>query len=201
MSTDQGRRRKNREPSFPREEVDRLLVHGEKVELEGGKATARYPTYRELGERFGVSFSLIAQYSKQHNCLLRRKQLEKKALEISDAQLAELRADEITVSRDDAVRMIDRFCLQFEEALKEGRVRCDNPSDFNVLLRLRAFILGDADSRAQLLDNLSMEEMEERHKEFLKAQARPARETGTVVELPTQEKESAKDQKVKKATR
>lgn len=36
-------------------------------------------SYRELAERYGVAPSLVAKYSKEHNCLGRRKQAKKRA--------------------------------------------------------------------------------------------------------------------------
>ena len=163
-----GRRAKRDGPALPRDEVDRLLVHGEAAALADGKgATVRYPSYRELAERYGVAPSLVAKYSKEHNCLGRRKQAKKRAQELADEKLAELRAEDLAVSRDDAVRIIDRFVLQFDEALKEERVRCDNPADLNTMLRLKALLLGDADSRQETLGGLTLEDVQQRHKAML----------------------------------
>ncbi len=163
-----GRRIKSDGPALPRDEVDRLLVHGEAVVLADGKSgTVRYPSYRELADRYGVAPSLVAKYSKEHNCLVRRKQSKKRAQELADEKLAELRAEDLAVSRDDAVRIIDRFVLQFDEALKEGRVRCDNPADLNTMLRLKALLLGDADSRQETLGGLTLEDVQQRHKAML----------------------------------
>jgi len=67
------------------------------------------------------------------------------------------------------VRIIDRFVLQFDEALKEGRVRCDNPADLNTMLRLKALLLGDADSRQETLGGLTLEDVQQRHKAMLES--------------------------------
>lgn len=181
-----GRRLKSEGPSFPREEVDRLLVHGEVRELEdGGGEYVHYPTYRELGERYGVAHSVIAKYATQHNCLNRRKQTKKRVRDISDDKLAELRAEALAVKRDDIVRAIDRFLVDFETALREGRVRCDNPSDYNTIVRLRAFVLGDSDSRAELIVGLTPEELARRHKEYQQAMGDSTPEVrGEVIPLP-----------------
>jgi hypothetical protein len=167
-----GRRRKGEGPSFPREEVDRLLVHGELVEMPDGNAMhVVYPTYRDIAERFGVAHSIIADYAKQHNCLRRRERVQQRVQIMADTQLAEFRAHQLAVTRDDQVRAIDKFLVKFEEAIEEGRVRTDNPSDYNSMSRLKAFLLGDADSRQQLLNGMpSLEELQKAHKQLLETE-------------------------------
>jgi len=164
-----GRPPKGDGPSFPVEEVDRLLVHGEPKEVADGQAEGvRYPSYRELGERYGVAHSLIARYSQQHNCLARRKQIEKQVQQLSDEKLVELRADALAFSRDDQVRTIDRYLVKFEESVAEGRTRFDSPSDFNLMCRLRAFLMGEAESRHEVHSDMpTLEDLQQRHKQML----------------------------------
>jgi len=169
MRDQPGRPSKGDGPAFPHDEADNLLVHGEVVETEGDAgARVRYPSYRELAERFGVAHSLIAKFSKEHNCLARRRQADKRVKEMADTKLIELRADSLALTRDDAVRVIDRYLAQFEGALQEGRVRCDNPSDFNLMVRLKSFVMGDADSRHEMLGGITLEDIQQRHAQLLK---------------------------------
>lgn len=155
--------------AFPHDEVDNLLVHGETVEAEdGGHRQVKYPSYRELAEKYGVAHSLIGKFAREHNCLARRQQAEKRVRSMSDIKLAEMRADEFAVSRDDGIRCIDRFLAQFEAAVLEGRVRCDNPPDYNLMTRLKAFLLGEADSRHQELGGITLEDMQAAHARLLK---------------------------------
>ena len=176
-----GRPLKNAGPSVPWDQVDMLLVHGEATE-EGGVV---YPGYREIAERYSVAHSMIAKYAKHHNCLTRRKQAKKRMQEMADEKLSELRADKLAISKDDTLRIIDRFVAQFEEALKEGRVRCDNPTDYNTMMRLRSYIQGDADARAELVGGLSLEEIERLHKETADSWDRSSPKIrGEVVKLP-----------------
>ncbi len=74
-------------------------------------------------------------------------------------------------SRDDELRLIDSFLLGFEKALADGSVRFDDPSDFNLMVRLKAFIQGGADSRHEVRAAFSLEELQERHREVLRARA------------------------------
>ncbi len=171
VDTRVGRPMKNEGPSFPTEEVDRLLVHGEEVPMgDGSAATVAFPSFRDIARRFDVSHSLITRYARQHDCLGRRKRAQRRVESRADEKLIELRAEALAFTRDDQVRTIDRFLVQFEEAVQDGRVRCDNPSDFNVMVRLREFIMGEADSRTEVLGGMpTLEELQARHREMLRA--------------------------------
>ncbi|MBP7621680.1 MAG: hypothetical protein KA745_11980, partial [Gemmatimonadales bacterium] len=154
-------------PVIAQEELDRLLVFGEVVQTPEGAATTRYPTYRELADRYEVAVSYIAAYVKSHICLRRREDARTRlALRVED-KLIEKRAEAIAVGKDDVVRLIDEFLLGFEKALKEGRVRSDNPTDVNTFVRLKEFILGGADSRQELHAALSLESIQQRYARML----------------------------------
>lgn len=162
-----GRPKKGDGPRVSYQELDRLLVMGEEVETAGGKLAVVYPTYREIARRFGVSHSLVSDYSKKHNCLNRRAVAENRVAEKVADRLVELRAQAIAVSREDALKIIDGFLMEFEKALHDGRVRVDNPSDFNLMVRLKEFLLGNADSRQEIRGAISLEEIQKRHRELL----------------------------------
>ncbi|WP_408891553.1 AT hook motif domain protein [Myxococcus faecalis] len=168
-----GRPRKSEEPALPRQELDRALVFGDVKALPDGSTMTSYASYRELAERFGVATSLVANYAKEHNCLRRREEAKTRIATKADQKLIELRATAIAVSKDDALKMIDGYLLGFEEALAEGRVRVDNPTDFNTMVRLKEFVQGGADSRQELHATFSLEGLQARHAQALRA----ARET------------------------
>ncbi|ADO70344.1 hypothetical protein [Stigmatella aurantiaca] len=172
-----GRPRKSEEPALPRQELDRALVFGDVKTLPDGSTMTSYASYRELAERFGVATSLVANYAKEHNCLRRREEAKTRIATKADAKLIELRATAIAVSKDDALKMIDGYLLGFEEALSEGRVRVDNPTDFNTMVRLKEFVQGGADSRQELHASFSLEGLQARHAQALRA----ARETTPAV--------------------
>ena len=115
-----GRPRKGDPPSVPYEEVDLILVHGEIVQTEDGKgSTVVYPSYRDLARRYGVSHSLIAQYSRKHDCLRRRKEAKARVAVKADQKLVEMRARALAVSKDDALQIIDSYLSGFGEAIAE----------------------------------------------------------------------------------
>ena len=176
-----GRPAKRDGPKVPYDEIDRLLVHGEVVEAESGGMTTTYPSYRDLGRRYGCSHSLIAQYARKHDCQRRRKDAKARVVAKASQKLVEMRAQAIALSKDDALRIIDTYLAGFEESLAEGRVRFDNPTDFNTMLRLKEFILGGADSRQEIHAALSLEDIQARHQRMLKAmEASTAAEQGEV---------------------
>jgi len=165
-----GRPRKGEGPRLPYEEIDRILVFGEVVACDDGKnTTVVYPSYRDLGRRYGVSHSLIADYAKKHNCMRRREVTQARIEEKTDQKLVELRATARAMSKDDELRIIDSYLVGFEKALSEGRVRFDNPGDFNTMVRLKEFVQGGADSRQEVHAVLSLEELQARHRRMMKS--------------------------------
>ncbi len=177
-----GRPRKAAAPRVPWDEVDRLLVFGESVPCaDGASQTTRYPSYRELGERYGCASSVICDHSRKHNCLRRRAENEARTRAKADQKLVELRATSIAFAREDELRVIDAYLAAFEKALAEGRVRSDNPSDFNTMMRLKSFVLGGADSRQEVTASLSLESLQARHRQMLRTAGASAAEQGLVV--------------------
>jgi len=164
-----GRPAKGDPPRVPYEELDRILVFGEVVTCEDGESTTvQYPSYRDLARRYGVCNSVIARYSKKHNCMRRREQAQARIAVETDKKLVDLRSTAIALSRDDELRIIDTYLAGFEGALAEGRVRFDNPTDFNIMVRLKEFIQGGADSRQEIHAALSLEDIQTRHRRMMK---------------------------------
>ena len=94
-----GRPVKGDAPRVPYEELDRILVFGEVVTCEDGESTTvQYPSYRDLARRYGVCNSVIARYSKKHNCLRRREQATARIAVETDKKLVDLRATAIAMS-------------------------------------------------------------------------------------------------------
>ena len=165
-----GRPKKGEGPRIPYSELDRVLVFGEVVECDDGKGTTVvYPSYRDLGRRYGVSHSLIADFAKKHNCMRRREVAQARIAEKTDQKLIEMRAQSLAMSKDDELRIIDTYLAGFEKALSEGRVRFDNPADFNTMVRLKEFVQGGADSRQEVHAVLSLEELQVRHRRMMKS--------------------------------
>lgn len=183
MTTDRpnrgGRPRKSEGPRVPYEELDRILVFGEVVPCEDGNGTTVvFPSYRELGDRYGVTHSVIADYAKTRNVQRRRKEALARVKVKAEQKLVEARATAIAYSKDDELRIIDGYLAGFEKAVAEGRVRFDNPADFNTMVRLKEFVQGNADSRQEIHASLSLEVLQARHRQMIRAVDVAAEERG-----------------------
>ncbi|MBN2527651.1 MAG: hypothetical protein JXR76_14765 [Deltaproteobacteria bacterium] len=164
-----GRPHKGETPRVPYEELERILVFGEIVTCEDGESTTVYfPSYRELARRYNVSNSLIAQFAKKHNCMRRRRNSQHRIMAQAEQKLVDIRSTALALTKDDELRIIDTYLVGFEKALKEERVRFDNPSDFNTMVRLKEFVQGGADSRQEIHAALSLEDIQARHKRMMK---------------------------------
>ena len=167
-SADRPKKRRGRPPKgegpVPYKELDRLLVFGEMTQGTDGRPSVRYPSYRELAERFGVANSLIATYAKKHNVQNRRKLAEANIERDATNKLAELRANIEAFTRDDELRVIDRYLEGFDAALKDGRVCFTSPTDLDKMLRLKHFLQGGADSRQEVRGELGLADLQERYR-------------------------------------
>ena len=99
--------------------------------------------------------------------------------------MVEARAETIAVTKERELAIIDAYLLGFEKAIGEGRVRFDNPSDLNIMARLKEFLLGGADSRPEVNAALSLDALQARHRETRNAlAAAPPELRGEVVNRP-----------------
>jgi hypothetical protein len=163
-------------PHVPWNEVDNALVLGERVELPNGAKSTIYPSARSLARRYGVAHSAIVRYSQDHHCERRRETAQQRLIQKTEEKVIELRATAAAVSKEDVLRMIDKFLQKFEKAVDEDRVRYDVPADFNTLVRLREYVNGGPDSRQESTTAITLESLQERHARMLKAmsEASPA---------------------------
>jgi hypothetical protein len=165
-----GRPRKGDAPVIDYDQLDKLLVYGELGPTDDGSGTTTvFPSYRQLGERFGVSYSVISEYAKKHNCMGRRERARLRTELRVEEKMVEARAEAIAVTKDRELAIIDAYLLGFEKAITEGRVRFDNPTDYNTMARLKEFLLGGADSRPEVHAALSLDTLQSRHRETTRA--------------------------------
>ena len=163
----QGRPPKSEPPRIDHDKLDKLLVLGEVVPSEDGSSRVDYPGYRELAARFGVSNSLIARYAKAHNCLRRRADAEQRTRAMAESKIMERRAEQLAVTNEDAIQLLDKILLQVIATVEEGRFRADNAADLNTLLRLKQLLVGGADSRQEMTGGITLEMMQARHREMM----------------------------------
>jgi hypothetical protein len=160
-----GRPRRADAPIVPWDEVDRLLVFGEKVKDEGtGREVVSFPSYTELAARYGVSKSRIWQYAKRAKCLRRREESREREQARYEQKVVERRAEARALGTEDVVRIIDGYIEGFRKAVDDGRVRFDSPADLDRLVRLKELMLGNADSRQEIQGGLTLDAIQERHR-------------------------------------
>jgi hypothetical protein len=186
-----GRPKRGQGPGVPWQEVDQLLVFGEEVLNEKtGRPEVRYPTYRDLSSRYGVSNSLIATYAAKHQCMKRREENIARTQAQFEQKLIEKRAEARAMSAAEAIEIIDGFMQSFRQAMEEGRVRTDSATDFNTLARLKAFLEGKADSRQEVQGVITLEDMQARHR-ALRAQLESL-DPAVTGEVPPRERDHAR---------
>ena len=159
-----GRPRRADAPIIPWDEVDRLLVHGEKVKDEGsGHETICFPSLEQLGKRYGVSKNRIWQYASKHKCLERRKESETREQIRYDRIVTARRAEARALGTEDVVEVVDDYIRGFKQAVTDGKVRMDSAADLDRLVRLKELMLGNADSRQEIQGGLTLDAIQQRH--------------------------------------
>ncbi len=159
-----GRPRRADAPIVPWPEVDRLLVFGERVKDKAtGREAVSFPSYRELGARYGVSRSRIGQYATRAKCLRRREEAQLREQARYEQKVVERRAEARALGTEDVVRIIDGYIEGFRKAIDEEKVRFDSPADLDRLVRLKELMLGNADSRQEIQGGLTLDAIQQRH--------------------------------------
>ncbi len=159
-----GRPRRADAPVVPWDEVDRLLVFGERVKDEAtGREGVSFPSYTELAARYGVSKSRIGQYATRSKCLRRREETHQREQARYEQKVVERRAEARALGTEDVVRIIDGYIEGFSKAVEEGKVRFDSPADLDRLVRLKELMLGNADSRQEIQGGLTLDAVQQRH--------------------------------------
>lgn len=159
-----GRPRRADAPVVPWDEVDRLLVFGERVKDEStGREGVSFPSYTELATRYGVSKSRIGQYATRSKCLRRREETHQREQARYEQKVVERRAEARALGTEDVVRIIDGYIEGFSKAVDEGKVRFDSPADLDRLVRLKELMLGNADSRQEIQGGLTLDAIQQRH--------------------------------------
>lgn len=162
-----GRPKRADAPIVPWTEVDRLLVHGEAIAIEGAVTkTRRFPPLSELAERYGVTKTRIWQWASKHKCFERRKESEAREQIRYDRLIAARRAEARALGTEDVVAVVDGYIRGFQKELNEGKVRTDSPGDLDRMVRLKELMLGNADSRSELQGGLTLEAIQARHRKL-----------------------------------
>jgi transposase-like protein len=162
-----GRLHHTEPPRYSVETLDRLLVFGEPYAAPDGTVSVRYPSNKEIAERLGISDdTVLAHWRKQH-CSRRRAEARARIAARVEEKLVEQTAEQIALSRERIVQVVDKFLSRFEMSIDDGTARTDLPADFEKLVRLREFLLGNAESRTAVEQTLSLEMAQRQHAQVL----------------------------------
>jgi len=114
-----------------KEAIIALLVFGEEVRTRGKQFQVRYPTYEEIGTRFGLSSSTVGRYSKEYDCLKRRKIQAERTQRV----MSEQRAGRYGSSFEYLIALVERTFEQWEVALETSTIKLSSPQDFVTMLQ------------------------------------------------------------------
>src|SRR5579862_1713078 len=90
-----GRPRREDAPNVPWQLVDQALVFGERFkDPKTGHEIIRYPSQKELADRYGVSQTRVWQYVDRHKCYERRAEAQLRVQARYEDKLVEAQATE-----------------------------------------------------------------------------------------------------------
>jgi hypothetical protein len=177
-----GRPKGRSDPSIPWEEIELAFIHGIAIDHDPESESLevpnrKWPTFAEVGKRFGCSASLVHRRAHRYNWIERRDAFKQRFTDQLDAELAK----DLATTTAEQVAIIDRFTRQFSRNLEQKRVRADNVGDLDKALRLREFLLGHADTRTETEHVITLDEMQTRHMQAReRALQLDPRETGMI---------------------
>lgn len=157
-----------RRPDIDWKVVEDEYVWGEEIKQDReGNFSRAYPTLAQLGKKYGCSMALVGQHAKKGNWAKRRVYCEKKTKEEVQKELDDQHAKARASHLCDALGAIEHWIGKFRQAVEDEHFRpSTNMSDLNTAVRLRAFLKGEADHRAEQKVVHSIEELTRRHLEL-----------------------------------
>jgi hypothetical protein len=156
-----GRPKGRHDPDINWEAIEADYVWGETIsKREDGTYVRKYPTLVQIGDKHGISKSLVHYYAKKHGWEDRRLRAISTTKEEFDKEMSKSRARETV----EAMEVLDEWLLAFAENVRLKKVRADSIGDLNTVVRLKQFLKGDADSRSEQKVVVSLETLQARHR-------------------------------------
>jgi predicted transcriptional regulator len=149
-------------------EIERLLVEGELVTDTNGAEVRAYPLAYEVAERLGVSKSWVSKYARQNRCLERRAVFQHAVKTQVRDKIVRSEANRVAFERAEQLALCDQLLAKYTDAIESREVGNVTATDINAIVRLRHFISGDADSRAEVTHGVTLEMMQAAHREALR---------------------------------
>ncbi len=154
--------RRNHTGKYARVDVDWELaetyyIQGEIIveRSKAGDLIRKKPNYSDVGRRFNCKASLVAYHAKKRMWQDKRETWERMAAKNVAEEVAKSRA----LSLSEGAAILDAWLLKFKSLLEQNKVKVDSLSDFNIAIRLKAYIeqqgaLGNDGESGLTLDDL-----------------------------------------------
>jgi hypothetical protein len=156
-----GRPKGRHDPDINWEAIENEYVWGETISRKpDGTYVRKYLTFLQIGEKYGVSKSLVHYYAKKQGWEDRRLRAISTTKEEFDKEMSKSRARETV----EAIEVLDEWLLEFAANVKAKKVRADSIGDLNTVVRLKQYLKGEADSRAEQKVIVSLETLQARHR-------------------------------------
>src|SRR4051812_35826277 len=163
-----GRPRGRFDPEINWRAAELFFIEGENVpaEKEGEPESVRWPSMCEVGRRFKVTFQMVSKHAKAHNWVERKKIYRDRV----ERGITMARADSRVRSIRSPLEIIEDYIGGFDHAVQDKKLRTDAVVDFDKAVRLRAFLLEQNEQAKGASGDLSLEQLQARHREVRDAE-------------------------------
>lgn len=163
-----GRPTGRHDPTLDWKAAELFFIEGVDVppEKEGEIGSIRWPTMVEVAKRLGCSKQLVCRYAQTHNWADRKGIFKDKiqrgiTIARADSRLRLLRSP---------LEIVEDYLGAFDAAVQGNKLRTDAMVDFDKAVRLRAFLLEQNEQAKGASGDLSLEQLQARHREVRDAE-------------------------------
>lgn len=151
--------------------AEQFYIMGELItQKRDGTMTQKLPSYSDVGKRFKCSPQLVSHHGRKRKWKEKRETYRQAAQAAVREEVAKARA----MSFGEAAGILDAWLVQFQDQLEKRAVRTDALSDFNIAMRLKAFVESQPDPNANAESRYSIDSLQAKH-----ARVRRARSVAT----------------------
>lgn len=164
---------------------ERLYVQGEiqAPKKEGDAPVLKEFSMLELSKRLGCSNAAVGLHAKRHDWGQKRADFKGQPFEARVRAMVKGDAKARARSTQTPLTILDAYIALFGDAVAQGKVRVDDIGAFDKAARLRAFLMGEAESRTETKQVVTLEAIQGRHAEVRKLMTEgDARASGVVEE-------------------
>lgn len=158
--------------------AEQFYIMGELVTQKAdGTMTQKLPSYSDVGKRFKCSPQLVSHHARKRKWKEKREKYRRDAQAAVREEVAKARA----MTFGEATQILDAWLAQFQEQLEKRAVRTDSLSDFNIAMRLKAFVEAQPDPNANADSGFAIDTLQRKHARARKQRARAAGNASGVI--------------------